>query len=590
MSIAVLVQVQEEVRRLAIAGSAVAPGDFRLKKLVGPLEQAGAKAPVFARVAQATQAVVDSNDKTASAALLDLATLVHAILYTQGETGATGEMSAIESAELAVQSTQTSARVLKPLMDALTTTGSGRTELVREAIDRGAFADLRLVNPALHALDDPYPEMGELIAAKVLPMYGKAVVPALRRGLNIKGRGGNLHRLRLLHAMDAEGTKETVKRVLDEGSKEMRVVAIECLSTSGSDLVFLLEQTKAKAQDVRTAALKALAGATAATPEIVGALTKAVDGADLTLCVAFIHGCTIPAVKDHVLKRANEQLSTTLSSKTPKEQGEAMARLTALAQCLRERTDAGAEAFLLACLEATPAFVKIKSTPSGLDFLESLSRLLSHGTAKTRERFLQARAKLPDEMLREVFDAAMRTLPPTTFYAEYRSVLRAGVKKGPDRVRAEMLCDVILVACERRTPVYATAADKTPVVAMDPRWVDDAIEFDRLELVLALARRGQSSTHAYLTAKLAAAKGHDEFSILQCMADIGHPGATDAVIAMLQKRAKTAMTYWGYWYRPLIIALPKSAAPRLEEVLKTLPEKLVDDLLESILELKNKEE
>lgn len=86
MSIAILVQVQEEVRRLAIAGSAVAPGDFRLKKLVGPLEQAGAKAPVFARVAQAAQAVVESNDKTASAALLDLATLVHAILYTQGET------------------------------------------------------------------------------------------------------------------------------------------------------------------------------------------------------------------------------------------------------------------------------------------------------------------------------------------------------------------------------------------------------------------------------------------------------------------------------------------------------------------------
>jgi hypothetical protein len=50
MSIPVLTQVYDEVRRLAIAGSAVAPGDFRLKKLVPPLEQAGQKAPVFAKV------------------------------------------------------------------------------------------------------------------------------------------------------------------------------------------------------------------------------------------------------------------------------------------------------------------------------------------------------------------------------------------------------------------------------------------------------------------------------------------------------------------------------------------------------------
>ena len=46
-----------KARRLAIAGAAVATGDFRLKKLVPPLEQAGAKAPVFAKVAQAAAAV-----------------------------------------------------------------------------------------------------------------------------------------------------------------------------------------------------------------------------------------------------------------------------------------------------------------------------------------------------------------------------------------------------------------------------------------------------------------------------------------------------------------------------------------------------
>jgi len=46
------------------------------------------RAPVFAKVASAVQAVVDGDEKTSATSLLELTTLVNAILYTQGETGA----------------------------------------------------------------------------------------------------------------------------------------------------------------------------------------------------------------------------------------------------------------------------------------------------------------------------------------------------------------------------------------------------------------------------------------------------------------------------------------------------------------------
>ncbi|MBI3467053.1 MAG: hypothetical protein HY000_28900, partial [Planctomycetes bacterium] len=97
MSIVILTQVYDEMRRLAIAGSVVAGGDFRLKKLIAPLEQAGAKAPVFVKVAQAVKAVVDAQEQTSAPALLELTTLVNAILYTQGETGAAGTLEPIET-------------------------------------------------------------------------------------------------------------------------------------------------------------------------------------------------------------------------------------------------------------------------------------------------------------------------------------------------------------------------------------------------------------------------------------------------------------------------------------------------------------
>src|SRR6478736_9495666 len=99
MSIAVLMQVYDEARRLAVAGSVTAGGDFRLKKLLPPLEQAGAKAPVFAKVAETVKGVVESKEKTSATALLELTSLVNAILYTQGNTGLAGTIDAIESAE-----------------------------------------------------------------------------------------------------------------------------------------------------------------------------------------------------------------------------------------------------------------------------------------------------------------------------------------------------------------------------------------------------------------------------------------------------------------------------------------------------------
>ncbi len=59
MSLALIQESAKEVRRLAIAGSSLAAGDFRLKKLIPPLEQAGAKVPVFAQVAKAMSELVN---------------------------------------------------------------------------------------------------------------------------------------------------------------------------------------------------------------------------------------------------------------------------------------------------------------------------------------------------------------------------------------------------------------------------------------------------------------------------------------------------------------------------------------------------
>ncbi len=207
MSIPVLIQAYDEVRRLAIAGSVVAPGDFRLKKLVPLLEQVGQKAPVFAKVAEAVKQLAESREQTSAAALLELATLVNSILYTQGETGMQGELTPLPTVALGRPRTQASARVLKPLQEALTTTGSGRLEIIRDGYERGAFHDLRLIAPALAALDDSYAEIADLAAQKILPLFGPAIVPELQANFDPRGRGGHVRRLLLMHRLDPEAAR-----------------------------------------------------------------------------------------------------------------------------------------------------------------------------------------------------------------------------------------------------------------------------------------------------------------------------------------------------------------------------------------------
>src|SRR3984957_7873273 len=122
MSLLLIQESAKEVRRLAIAGSPLAIGDFPLKKLIAPLEQAGAKVPVFAQVAKAISDVVNGTEADSAARLLNLSTLLNAILYTQGQSSTDGDYRELEMFATNCSSTKTTPRVLKPLVQALTTT------------------------------------------------------------------------------------------------------------------------------------------------------------------------------------------------------------------------------------------------------------------------------------------------------------------------------------------------------------------------------------------------------------------------------------------------------------------------------------
>jgi hypothetical protein len=597
MSIPVLTQAYDEVRRLAIAGSAVAPGDYRLRKLVPPLEQAGRKAPVFLKVAEAVERLVGSDERTSAAALLELATLLGSILHTQGETGAEGDWTPLPSRSLGRPRTKASARVLKPLQEALTGTGSGRLEVIRDGFERGAFADLRLVAPALAALDDGYGEIADFVAEAILPPYGPGILPELLAGFDPRGRGGQVRRLLLMHRLDPEAARPHVLRSLDEGSPEVRVAAIGCLGESPDDLRFLLEQARARAKDVRAAALKSLARSGA--DEAARVLCDALRRDDLTTAVEPLRAARHPAVTAAVLDEA-EALSRALvagKAKDVKELGTQNERMMQLLRCLEGRDDARTEALLLAMFEALPRLWPIKGTPGGKDVVERLVSVMAAGPPRARSALIDAHETLPAEGLGEAFLAARRSRDPAEVFALFGPYLAVRVDEKKKRAPAWAKREAIISHLTPGWHRVAFGEDGTPALPeLDPRWLDLAVEIGRAELVRDLAAPGHAGARAFLAEQFRKKLDHsgDEYElseILEAMIRVGHPGATDGLVDWLRKLARSKATYAHYaatyWVGRLIPSLPPAEAlPKLEALLPTLPEKMVDALLARVAELK----
>lgn len=590
MSIAALTQVYDEMRRLAIAGSVTAGGDFRLKKLLPPLVQAGSKAPVFAKVAEAVKAVVDGNEQSSATALLDLTTLVNAILYTQGETGAPGTLEPIETTDLGAGSAQVSARVLKPLLEALTSTGAGRLELIRDAHERGAFRDLRLVKPALEALDDAYGEIADFIADKVLPLYGKAIVPALRSRLDLKGRAGHARRLRLLHAFDPAGTRELVKQALDAGSKEVKVVAIECLGAEPEDLSYLLEQASAKAQEVRQAAYHALA--TMRDDTAVTALQKALSGKDLDLAADSVRQSRNPKLLSFVIAEADQEIAGLLKTKDKKDAGKKIARIQSLARCLAGQDDKESEAFFLRIFGQGGDLAKVKGdTMSGVDLNATVVGLMGEGTKKLRTVLAEAHGSLSADELGVAFHAARHALPAAKVFEMFSPYLTAKVdEKKKQRDPAWAKREAVCAAIAGQYHYWSSRDDSGP--PLDPRWLDVAVDAKHLGLVRQLGRPGHATANAFLQqtfdAVLKKSKSLDEcHEVVASMVLAGHPQATEAFIAAFERHAKKS-NYYAYWFARLIPDLPKSAVPKLEALLPSLEDKVADSLLDCIQELRDK--
>jgi hypothetical protein len=540
-------------------------------------------------VAECARAVIEGPESSSAESLLELTSLVTAVLYTQGETGCPGALQPIETTDLGGTTAQTSARLLKPLLEALTSTGSGRLELIKDAHQRGAFRDLRLVKPALDGLDDPYPDIAEFLAAEVLPVYGNAILPELRAKYDVKGTKGHPRRLKLMHALDAAGSRELVKQALDAGSKEVKVAAIACLGGADDDLSYLIEQASAKAQDVRAAAYEALA--TIDDPAAVAVLGKAINGKDWTLAAHAINRNKAGSLTNMLVTALASGVAALAKLKDKKQAGQEVRRLAALIGALPTVEHKTADALTLDLFNRRAELAKIKGDTfsSGADLVEAVIRRMAGGPKPLQVALAHAHAELDAGSLGEAFKAARQALPSAEVYDLFGPYLTAGGagKKSPAEAKCVAIIDALGI---HDIYWYQYRNDNRP--PLDPRWLDLAIRIKRVDLVHAIGQPGHRATEAFLQAEFdrlcKTAKSHDVLhGVVTAMVYLRHPKAADALLASYGKSIGKANSF-SYWYYQLIPELPKTAIPQLEAIIPKLKDRQLDHWVNAVQELRDK--
>ncbi|MEN6316569.1 MAG: hypothetical protein ABFD25_20230 [Clostridiaceae bacterium] len=589
MSIQLLYETLTEVRRLYIAGCEMAADDFKLKKLLPQMQKAGESAPVFARVADALNLVLQPGGSN-SVKMLELANLINAILYTQGQTSADGELEDIIPAGLNT-STEVSYRRIQPVMEALTGQGSGRLEVIREAYIGGNCHDIRLVYPLIAALNDSYPDIADL-ASEILEGFGPAVVKVLKKSLLLDDGKGHARRIGLISKINGSKEKEFYLEVIEKGASEAKAAAIRALKDLPECEELLQELSRDRKKDNREASLFALAHL--GTDAAVKRLYEVFSGNERNLAVYPIKLCMAKGIALLLVKEGERLLANILKSekgfslfakKVEPPSTEVLEYFAVTLECMEGKQDPEVFQFLEKCLIHAKHLQQFKIASSLQGVRDNLTMIVAEnimviGSVQAMELLESVRGKYDDILAAYSFEAAVRSRSADYVFDHYSRYLKEGRKSEEGQRILEVMDQYIdfeeqyqltdIFSYERKNQRIASI-DKS-AIKWDPRWLKMLADMDETSLACRLITKNDSRVADSLARKLAGIGEQDTKSmkdIIRGLLQAGYPDMIGIIGKAIDKYFKNARYYSGYLFNDfaqVLRFLPKECAKGVEEL------------------------
>lgn len=261
MAVPILFELNGELTRLFAAGSRLAAGDARVKKYIAPLKKYGEKAPVFLKLASLLEELTEADAAASASKLIETETFLLSVLATQGETSPEGDFIefAGDCADGTEVATNLSHRDLAPLVEALTSSGGGRFEVIKSAYESGVFKDPRLYKFASGALGDRYSELADYAARTLVPGMGEGVIPFVMENYDYKGGPIDARKLLAMHSIKGSEMLALVDEAADGGSTVVKAHAAKIMGNYPKyedKLVLMLDENKAVREEAMSALVK----------------------------------------------------------------------------------------------------------------------------------------------------------------------------------------------------------------------------------------------------------------------------------------------------------------------------------------------
>ncbi len=589
MSIPLLYETQAEVRRLYIAGCELAAGDFRLKKLLPQMQKAGESVPVFARVADALNQVLQPGGNN-SENLLELANLINAVLYTQGQTSVDGDVEAIAPAGLNA-STNISYRRLEPVVEALTGQGPGRLEVIREAYAGGSCRDMRLVIPLIAALDDSYPEIADL-ASEILEEFGPAIVKVLKKSLLLDGGKGHARRIGLISRLNGGREKEFYLEVIEKGASDAKAAAIKALKDLPECEDLLQELSRDRKKDNREASQLALAHL--GTDTAVKRLYEVFSGKERELAINPMKLCKAKGIALLLVKEGEQLLEAVLKSergfslfakKAESPSPEVLESFAVILECMEGKQEPEIFLFLEKCLLHAKHLQQFKIRSSMQGVKDNLAKIVAEnirtiGSAPAMELLESIRGKYDDLFVAYSFEAAVGIRNAAYVFDHYARYLKEGKNSEEGRGILEVMDRYIDFEEQYRlTDIYSYTRKRQCMeginredIKWDPRWLKILADIDEISLVCRLITKKEDRIADYLARKLTSIDEQDTKSmkdIIRGLLQAGYPDMMGIVSKAIDRYFKSARYYSGYLFNDFVQVLrflPKECAKGVEEL------------------------
>ena len=258
MNLQALYDLKDRLEHAAIAGTTLIQEDFRLHRAVEALAPLANANPVFGKISAGAKSLLIAQENERSTRLLEVLSLVDAVVYTQGITNLAGEITVLE--QRTASYVQASYGELHPLLTALKGTGSGRTSLIRECWKSHPdyFSDFRILPHVVGALGDNYGELTDPIS-EILMKQGTAIIPLLKEKFDPEGKTEMARRVRLVAKLAGEKENDWFVNILPESKKDVREAVIQALSLSQDNAQLLLDLCQSERGKLREAALRSCA-------------------------------------------------------------------------------------------------------------------------------------------------------------------------------------------------------------------------------------------------------------------------------------------------------------------------------------------